>query len=179
MTDNPNMPGTGQVPSLPPIFTPVLAVPPVSPVDVALAAVGKTEDATGLVVMGDRGDIADAAFVLGPERPLADALKVVHVMMVAVNDALGSIIPPQIAVTFGWPDRIMINGALGGWIAGLTLPDGIGPESVPSSDPVPDWMILRLTHRRLWANRRRTHPGKPVERTSLMHEGCVDVAPTW
>ena len=175
MTDAPITPGTGQVPSLPPIFTPILATPPVSPLDLALAATGREEDPTGTVVMADRVDIADAAFVLGPDRPLLDALKVVHVMMVALNDALGSIIPPQIAVTFGWPDRIMINGALAGGIR-VTLPDGIGPDSA-KSDPVPDWMILRVTLDVL-GEPTADIPGRPVERTSLMHEGCVDVAPT-
>lgn len=174
INQDPTMQGTGQIPSLPPIFTPILAVAPASPVEVALAAVAREEDATGTVVTADRADIADVAFVLGPDRPLSDALKVVHVMMVAVNDALGSIIPPQIAVTFGWPDRIMINGALAGGLR-LTLPDGIGPDTT-KADPVPDWMILRITIDVLGEPTEDT-PGKPGQRTSLMHEGCVDVAP--
>ncbi|WP_425405358.1 biotin/lipoate--protein ligase family protein [Hwanghaeella sp.] len=175
MTDAANKPGTGQVPALPPIFTPILAGPTESPLDLALAAVDREEDATGTVVVADRADIADAAFILGPDRPLMDALKVVHVMMVSVNDALGSIIPPQIAITFGWPDRIMINGALAGGLR-LTLPEEIGPDSA-KADPVPDWMILRVTIDVL-GEPTSDALGKPVERTSLMHEGCVDVAPT-
>ena len=175
MTDALYSPGTGQVPSLPPIFTPLLAIPPASPLDAALDVVARDGDPTGTVVMADRADVADAVFILGPDRPLLDALKVFHVMMVAVNDALGSIIPPQIAVTFGWPDRIMINGALAGGLR-LTLPDGIGPDAA-KSNPVPDWMFLRITLDVL-GEPTNDIPGRPVERTSLMHEGCVDVAPT-
>lgn len=175
MTDTPTQPGTGRLPALPPIFTPMLATPPASVLDVALATIARGEDATGTVVVADRVDIADAAFILGPERPLMDALKVVHVMMVAITDALGAIIPPQIAVTFGWPDRVMINGALAGGLR-MTLPEGLGPDSA-KADPVPDWMILRVSLDVL-GEPTDDIPGKPIERTSLLHEGCVDIAPT-
>ena len=124
------------------------------------------------MLVADRADLADCAFVLGPEQSLGEALKIVHVMMLAINDALGAIIPPQIAVTFGWPDRIMINGALAGGLR-LSMPAGAADRP----DAVPDWLVLRLTLD-VMGEPTEEVPGQPVERTSLLHEGCVDVAPT-
>ena len=168
--------GLGHLPVLPPVFT-VQAAAPAPPLEQqALKALESAlhagQDPTGTVLVALRADLADCTFVLGPEKPLNEALNICHVMMLALNDALGAIIPPQIAVTFGWPDRIMLNGALAGGLR-LYLPDGAADD--PAA--VPDWMVLRLTLDILGEPVADT-PGYPVERTSLLHEGCVDIAPT-
>ena len=166
----------GGHPSLPPVFSTVMVGRDQSledrTFDTIKTAYDIGDDPTGTVVVADRPDMADCAFILGPDRPLKDALNVVHVMMLALNDAVGAIIPPQIAVTFGWPDRIMINGALAGGLR-LTLPQDTSDEL----DETPDWMVLRLTLDVLGEPIEEI-PGHPVERTSLLHEGCVDIAPT-
>lgn len=154
-------------PSLPPAFDflPVPANADVVPRAAALAETGV--DATGTLLLCTRPDRLDCALVLNPERPLEDALKVVCVAGVALNDALGSIIPPQIAVTFGWPDQIMINHALAG---GFRI---AAPEDSDMA-ATPDWIVLGLTLDILG------HPsqdGAAGERTSLAHEGCVEIGP--
>ncbi len=166
----------GGAPTLPPVFSTVM-IDREDALDLRAQTLIRDmlqagEDPTGSVLVADRADLADCAFVLGPEQALSEALNVVHVMMLAINDALGAIIPPQIAVTFGWPDRIMINGALAGGLR-LSMPAGAADRP----DAAPDWLVLRLTLDVLGEPTEET-PGQPGERTSLLHEGCVDVAPT-
>ncbi|MEQ9488169.1 MAG: biotin/lipoate--protein ligase family protein [Alphaproteobacteria bacterium] len=155
-------------PSLPPAFSfypvdgdadPLLAAREIARGDI---------DATGAVVQAMRTDRLDCAIILNPEVALGDALNVVPTAFVALNDALGSIIPPQIAITYGWPDRIMINHALAGGFS-LAAPEGA------DADTVVDWLALRIVLDVLGRpDQDRQTPG---ERTSLVHEGCVDVSP--
>ncbi len=155
-------------PSLPPLFTFEPVSGDTAPVAAAIALASASDDATGRLLRATRPDRLDCALVLNPERPVEEALKVVAVAGVALNDALGSIIPPQISVTFGWPDRIMINNALAG---GFTM---AFPEDSKPGD-LPDWSVLGLSIDIL---------GDPMasgalagSKTSLSHEGVVEVGP--
>lgn len=155
-------------PSLPPLFTfrPVPAA--CDPVAEAAAIAATGGDETGLLLLSTRVDRLDCALVFNPERPVAEALKAVAVAGVALNDALGSIIPPQIAVTFGWPDRIMLNHALVGGFR-MAFPEGY------AEDAVPDWSVLGLT---IDIQSDPIAAGAAVgTRTSLKHEDIVDVGP--
>ena len=117
-------------------------------------------------VLGRREDRLDAAAVLGPEAPYTEALLVAYATAVAIGDTLGALIPPAVPVTFGWPDRILLNGATVGGMQILCA-------ETESEDAVPDWMVAGLqiaVKLDLTAD-----PGLTAGRTSLAEEGIVEV----
>ena len=100
-------------PNLPPLYA-VRALR--ADLDAFVEAVGRAEtgDPAGTFLWTRRSDYIDLAVVLEPDHPRAQSLPVCLVAMVAMLDALGGVIAPSVAVTFGWPDRIDVNGALAG-----------------------------------------------------------------
>ena len=88
------------------------------------------------VVCADRADRLDCAIVLHPETPIGDAQLVLYVGMLGLGDALGSVVPPGIDMTFRWPN--VIEADLGS-VAKLT----ISAAKAPATSSVPRWMTLR------------------------------------
>jgi biotin-(acetyl-CoA carboxylase) ligase len=82
-----------------------------------------------------RGKLA-MALVLAPEKNLLEALSVAYPLQLALGDALGACLPPQVAVHFLWPDRLLLNGAQFGKMKFLA----------PESDllQVPSWLVAGL-----------------------------------
>jgi biotin-(acetyl-CoA carboxylase) ligase len=76
------------------------------------------------------------ALVLAPEKKLLEALSVAYPLQLALGDALGACLPPQVAVHFLWPDRLLLNGAQFGKMTFLA----------PESDllQVPSWLVAGL-----------------------------------
>jgi biotin-(acetyl-CoA carboxylase) ligase len=87
--------------------------------------------------------------------------------MIAVGDALGALIPPIIPVAFGWPDRIVVNGAPAGGIRLLAAP-------TMSGNDVPDWMVAGVTIA-FAPPSGDTDPGRAPHRTALALEGCGEL----
>ncbi len=147
--------------SLPPLFT---GRPVDAGVDVPSVAREAAEagGGAGTLVYAVRPDLCECALALEPEQPLRGSLAVAYLTMLAVNDALGSTLPAQIGVGFGWPDRIMVNGALAG---GITL-----TSATDSLEQVPDWMVAHFVID-VMGDPSRDDPGSVRERTSLMDEG--------
>lgn len=153
--------------SLPPAFRPAAADDARGALATAAALAAGGAD-PGTFVWARRNDAVDCAIVLAPEEPLIRSLRVAYVTMAAVGDALGTLIPPAVPVAFGWPDRILVNGASVGGIQLLT-------QDRAKTEAVPDWMITGFTLR-LRAPSRRGEPGRQPARTTLETEGCGDVA---
>lgn len=122
----------------------------------------------GTFVWTQRQGVADCAVVLAPEEALANSLPAAYVAMLALGDALGTIIPPAVPLAFGWPDRILVNGGAVGGIRLLAAP-------TDTAESVPDWIVSGFTLR-LRAPARRGEPGREPSRTTLEAEGCGDVA---
>lgn len=152
-------------PSLPPLYRPLAVASDVDPfahgIDLAAA------DADPGTLVWSQGEAAcECALVLAPEHSLKQSFPVVQVLMLGIGDALGALIPPVVAVTYGWPDRIEVNGGL---VGGVRL---AWPESgVP--DAVPDWMVagFGIALRGGWGEDR----SNDLHRTTLQEEGCGDV----
>ncbi len=155
--------------SLPPAFRPVAAGADDDVLSMArdLAAEGADP---GCFVWAKRDDRADCAVVLAPDAPLARSLLVAYVAMVAIGDTLGALMPPVIPVVFGWPDRIVVNGAPIGGIRLLAA-------ATDAPDAAPDWMVIGCTLA-LKTAPGDDEPGRAPERTTLEQEGCGDLTTT-
>ena len=149
--------------SLPPAFRPIAAGARNDALSTArdLAAGGADP---GSFVWAPRDDVADCAVVLAPDAPLAPSLLVAYVATVAIGDTLGALLPPVIPVVFGWPDRIVVNGAPIGGIRLLAA-------ATAAPGAVPDWMVVGCTLA-LRAPRDGDEPGRTPHRTTLELEGC-------
>lgn len=128
-------------------------------------AAAKADTDPGTFLWSPRPDRADCAVVLGPEMPLAEALRVAYVTMTGIGDALGALMPPGIPLVFGWPDRIVINGVTAGGIR-VAWPDTAAPDTTPA------WMVAGV--------RIRVAPDvlelqDDPNATNLLAEGCTEV----
>ncbi|KQP42931.1 hypothetical protein ASF49_03740 [Methylobacterium sp. Leaf104] len=92
-------------------------------------------DAAGALLLAERADVLDVAVILAPEEPLSSARRAFLAAMTALADAVGAHGPPEMPLTFGWPDVLIFDGArLGG--GRLGWPDGCDEHSVP------DWLVF-------------------------------------
>lgn len=121
----------------------------------------------GTICFSERPDRLDAILVLGPETPLRHALQVIYPLMLATNDALGACIPAGVALHLGWPDRILVNGALAGGLALYSETEDL--------DAVPQWMLARITID-VMGNPQDPFPGAQTQRTSLYEEGAGETS---
>jgi BirA family biotin operon repressor/biotin-[acetyl-CoA-carboxylase] ligase len=152
-------------PVFPPLFRPFAVTPELDPFErgVSVAAEGAEP---GTLLWSISQDACECAVVLAPEQALEPSLPIVMVTMLAVADALGGLIPPVVAVTFGWPDRIEVNG---GVVGGVRL-----AHAEPEADDVPPtWLVVgfAIAVRGPWDEAARDD----LRRTTLEEEGCGDI----
>ena len=136
--------------------------------DAFARAVSRARDGrlgAGDLVWIDAADRLEAALVMEPEVPRERCAEMVPLVAVAFGDALGAIAPPEIAVTYLWPDRLLVNGAEAGRLR-LALAEGSPPA----------WLVIGLTVAiRPDANDPAGEPGRDATRTNLWDEGCGDL----
>ena len=155
--------------SLPSIYRPLAITPPSEPFDVACAQ-ATAQGEPGTFFWARREDRAQCAVLLAPDRPAAAALLVSYVALLGLCEALGAVAPPEVPVTFGWPDRFLVNDAFAGSIR-VRMP------AVEDPDAIPDWLAVGLDVL-LAGDPEDPDPGRDVDRTSLYEEGCGDVTAT-
>jgi biotin-(acetyl-CoA carboxylase) ligase len=97
-------------------------------------AIAATEGA-GTLVWVRRFDTIEAAVILEPEQPLAEARCALFAGMNACADALGIHCPPEKPLEFSWPDTIILDGGIIGGCR-LAWPAGV------AEDETPDWLVL-------------------------------------
>lgn len=154
-------------PEFPPAFSGHIVMPGDDTMKRAAQGVRSGAFGAGDVVWSMETDSAVAAFVLEPEVPLATAMEMVPVLMVAIGDAIGSIAPPNIAFTYRWPDGLLANGAKVGEVYAAA-------ESC-ASDAVPDWLVVGFSMRLTEAAVNGDEPGRQPDRTALHLEGAGDI----
>ena len=133
------------------------------PLTAALESV-ETEVEPGSVFYAVDEDVCHTALVLAPEVPLSEAMSVSFAVTLGMNDALGALAPPEVAVHLVRPDRIKVNGALCGELRATAS------SNVPTEEP--DWLILEL---RLPVTSVNSAPGTTPDATTLHDEGCGDI----
>ena len=94
--------GTG-LPELPSVFTPVI---PLREVGDALsrAVAAAAEHGAGTLVWVRSAGRIEVAVVLEPEQALAAARAAIYAAASALGDALAAFGPPEVPLTFRWPD---------------------------------------------------------------------------
>lgn len=118
---------------LPPLFR-LVTLREVGDAMAHATAIAATEGAGTLVHVG-RFDLAEFAVVLEPEEPLWQARRALYAGAAALVDALAVHAPPELPITFDWPDAIRVDGGL---VGGVRLEWPIG---VREDEPAP-WLVF-------------------------------------
>jgi biotin-(acetyl-CoA carboxylase) ligase len=120
----------------------------------------------GLVVYRNAPERLSAALILAPEVSLADAVAMLPVCGIGVQNALGALAPPEVAVHLRWSGDVLVNGARAGRLR-IAAPDR-------NADACPDWLVVGLD---LDFVLPLAAPGETPDTTALYEEGCGDLEP--
>ncbi len=150
-------------PTFPPLMSGLAVAGATAPFAKACAEALRGCDA-GLVVYNLAPDTLRAAIVFSPEVPLEDAMAMLPLCGVGLQNALGALAPPEVSVHLEWSGAIRINGAHCGHL------EVAASHSEPKA--YPDWLVVGLTMP-LWPESEDT--GLSPDQTALYAEGCADV----
>src|SRR6266516_545206 len=70
------------------------------------------QEGAGTLVYVGRFDLVEFALVLEPDEPLKAARRTLYAGVAALGDALAVHAPPDLPITFDWPDARRVNGVL-------------------------------------------------------------------
>lgn len=150
-------------PTFPPLLNGHGVKSPLRPFNHAITGARTREFGAGDVVWSRNTALFDCAIVLEPEVAYERALEMLYLSMVALGDAIGALSPPEIAVTYWWPQTIRVNGAYAGEVRIAAGPqDGAG---------VPEWLVLGAEIA-MRGDLSDPDPGRHPDRTSLQEEGA-------
>ena len=153
-------------PSFPPLFQGLRISDSLDPFAKAnaMAALGCE---AGTIAYNLAADRMSASMILAPEVVLEDAMTMLPVCSVGLQNALGALAPPEVSMHLGWAGEIFVNGAS----CGKFQVDASSHEP----EQCPDWLIVGFVLQVIPVN--PDAPGTNPERTSLYEEGCVEVSP--
>ncbi|WP_299629437.1 biotin/lipoate--protein ligase family protein [uncultured Tateyamaria sp.] len=120
----------------------------------------------GLIAYKLGADAVEAALVFAPEVPLRTAMAMLPLCGVGLQNALGALAPPEVAVHLEWQGGIRVNGARCGAFRAMA--------SDPDPEAVPDWLVVGFTLPLVPA---LEDTGLTPDETALFAEGCADVSP--
>ena len=152
-------------PTFPPLLNGVASDAGTPAFDKALMMAAHGCDAGTIVYRVTKNEVA-AAFVFAPDVVLGKSLAMLPLCGVGLQNALGALAPPEVAVQFEWDGQIRINAAKCG---GFQM-----AASGSKQDHVPDWLVVGFSLP-LWLE--VDDPGRTPDQTSLYEEGCADIDP--
>ncbi|SNR62022.1 biotin/lipoate--protein ligase family protein [Puniceibacterium sediminis] len=119
----------------------------------------------GLILYDLSGDLR-AALICAPEVPLAQAMAMLPLCGVGLQNALGALAPPEVPVHLDWDGVIRVNGGRCGAFR----------AAASTADPaaIPDWLVIGFTLRFLITT---DDQGATPDETALHGEGCGDLSP--
>lgn len=150
-------------PAFPPLMSGLAATGQEDPFETACQKAVLGCDA-GLVVYNLAADQLRAALVFAPEVPLRQAMVMLPTCGVGLQNALGALAPPEVAVHLEWAGGLRINGGRCGTLRVAASSD--------DPDAVPDWLVVGL-QLPLWPA--DENGGETPDDTALYAEGCADV----
>jgi BirA family biotin operon repressor/biotin-[acetyl-CoA-carboxylase] ligase len=155
-----------ETPSFPPLFRPFEVPAETTPFERAIS-IAIEGAAPGTLLWSIGAESVECAAVLAPEQSQDASMPVTLVAMLALGDALGALVPPVVAVHFGWPDRLEVNGGLVGGIR-------VASSDVHAGGQIPDWLVIGFV---VATGDRQSQgdPGDDVGETTLAGEGCQEV----
>ena len=118
----------------------------------------------GLVLHRLTGEAMEAALVLAPEVPLADAVAMLPACGVGLQNALGALAPPEVAVRLTWGGELRVNGAACGALRAAAASREAGE--------VPGWLVVGLA---VEIGAPGEAPGERPGQTCLAEEGCGEI----
>ena len=130
----------------------------------AACAAAETAEPGSVFYSPDEGRF-QVAVLLAPESPLEEAISVIFAAKLALNDAVGALGPPEVALHFEWPVGFRVNGAR----------CGEARARAATNDPKdePDWLVVGLDVPVMGAM--EVKEGEVPEHTSLHAEGCGEI----
>lgn len=117
----------------------------------------------GLVIYDLAPDKLRAAIVFAPEVTLKDAVVILPICGVGLQNAIGALGPPEVSVHLGWNGTIYVNGGRCG---------ALRMAAAGTPDVEPDWLVVDLTLS-LWPLSDET--GLTPDDTALYAEGCAEI----
>ncbi|WP_428696639.1 biotin/lipoate--protein ligase family protein [Stappia sp.] len=154
-----------------PVFPPLLAGHPVAagtvPFEVAVAGAGTGEMGAGDLVWSRSLERIELALVLEPEVGADRVQEMLFLAMVATTDAIGSLIPPEIALTYLWPATLRANGAAVGRAR-------LAQSAELDESGAPAWLVVGLSLQ-LGPLTGPLEPGEVPHLTSLVDEGAAEL----
>ena len=153
-------------PAFPPLLRPFAVTPDRHPFERCLELAADGADA-GTILWSIGQDACEGAIVLAPEQPLEPSLPIVLIALLGLGDGLGALLPPVVAVTFGWPDRIEVNGGVVGGVR-------FACAATETAQAVPDWLVIGFSLAVRGLPTAGAAPGR-FRRTTLADEGCGEV----
>ncbi len=151
------------VPSFPPLLK-GLAAGPANPFAIACDQARRGVD-SGLLPWSIGEERLRAALVLAPETPLEAAMAALPACGVGLQNALGALAPPEVAVHLEWSGGVRLNG---GHVGALTV-------AASTDDPaaLPDWLVVALDLTLVLPP--EYEPGETPDWTALAEEGCSEI----
>lgn len=150
--------------SFPPLLSGVPASGAEDPFDKACALAALGCDA-GTVVYNVSANHVSAAIVFAPEVGLDDAMAMLPLCGVGLQNALGALAPPEVGVHLEWAGGIRVNGARCGRFR-------VAAAEVTGND-APDWLVVGWDIPLMMT----LDPGENPDVTALYEEGCADLDP--
>lgn len=156
-------------PVFPPLMTGHRLDGDADPARSALAAVEAGKASAGDCHWSDNRHGFRIAVVLEPGIAASEALAMIPLAMVAAGDSLGALGPPNLAITFGWPDTLFANGGRFGKVS-MHFPRGVGASDIA------DFAVLAISMDLRWGGAGLSQePGSEPGRTVLHEEGCGEM----
>ncbi|WP_146586801.1 biotin/lipoate--protein ligase family protein [Puniceibacterium confluentis] len=118
------------------------------------------------LILYDLSDDLRAALICAPEVPLAQAVAMLPLCGVGVQNALGALAPPEVPVHLDWSGVIRVNG---GRCGALRM-----AASTRDPEVIPDWLVVGYALR---FEATLQDQGNTPDETALYAEGCGELTP--